>query len=253
MTERHEQIEAYVSGQMTPTEETAFLQEMERDQELSALVQTYQEVDSSLSDEDLMNFVGMLGEVNQEYQEKQRAAGKSSISWMTTIGGKLAIAASISLVALCTYLFWPISSADPQVWFDQYFEPYTYQSIRATDDRYPADLTIALELYQKGNYQAAIAGLVPRIDDQEYQIAARFYLSQALLADRQTNRAIVLLEQQLSGQPTVFDQTNEWSLALAYLGAGRMMEARDVARLIISTSGHSYATQALELLNAFPE
>ena len=251
MKAQHEEIEDYVSGSMSAAEHEAFSKRLADDKELAQLVAAYRAADDALMDEGLREFVVALEEVNAKHQAKTSDQKKQKHvvlqPWLRYV------AASLALLVIGTYFFWPVSVPEPQVWYAENFEPYPSQEIRAIDDRYPATLSNALSAYRQADYDAAIPVLDTWQNDSTFGVTATFFLAQAYLASGQVDQALPLLETQLAGPGSVYDQSNQWYLAMAYLFQNELNKARAISRQIIGTKGHAYRGQAMRLLSDFPE
>lgn len=154
------------------------------------------------------------------------------------------VAASVSVLAVCAYLFWP-RPEDPQRLFAQYFEPYP--NVIMPTVRGDVDTTLlerAYRAYDHGKFDDAIDFFRRAGQDDA---AVYLYLGNSYLATGDAENAIPLFEKVIS-EYDAFDDQAAWYLALGYLKNGNKGEAVKIfAR--ISEGRSSHAASAKKILS----
>lgn len=154
------------------------------------------------------------------------------------------VAASVSVLAVCAYLFWP-RPEDPQRLFAQYFEPYP--NVIMPTVRGDVDTTLlerAYRAYDHGKFDDAIDFFRRAGQDDA---AVYLYLGNSYLATGDAENAIPLFEKVIS-EYDAFDDQAAWYLALGYLKNGNKGEAMKIfAR--ISEGRSSHAASAKKILS----
>lgn len=154
------------------------------------------------------------------------------------------VAASVLVLVVCAYLFWP-RPADPQQVFALYFEPYP--NVIMPTVRGDGDTTLlakAYDAYDRGKFDAAIdffrgAG--------QADAAVYLYMGNSYLATGDAENAILLFDRVIS-EYDAFDDQAAWYLALGYLKQGNREEAVKIfAR--ISEGRSSRAASAKKILS----
>jgi len=229
-----ELIEAWLNGQLSEEEKSAFEKRMKEDPDFSKEVEMYQ---------DMMRGIDLAGEerireasngIERKLESEDFFKHNSTVRTMTNntktkpIGRWLAIAASLLvLVAAATYFFGSSQESSPQMAFEKYYQPDKKNLPEILDrleapglasaDKSAADsLAGALELYQKDQYTAARSALGTYLDNHPEDQVAKLYmgLSQLQLGEyaKASKHLVPLVEQK------DFAQLNmaKWYLALCY-------------------------------------
>ena len=249
---RFTEIESYLDGKMTPAQQQAFEARMATDKSLAQDVADSKTATNALKDEQLLDFVLALNEVQEAHDheaagQQQPAIGKrirlSSFWWR-------AAAAVLLLVVAGGTWYWynqaPTTNATGL--YVANFSPYPAQALRNNATNYPQALTEALQLYRDEKYQPASAALQVWQHDSLHATMATFYRAQALMAGSQVKQAIPLLKGMVAGQQTVFTQSAQWYLLLAYLQQQNTAAAQQQANQILAVPQHAYTQQTQLLL-----
>lgn len=129
--------------------------------------------------------------------------------------------------------------------FDDHFSPYPTQNIRGGGSI--AISTQALIAYDKKSYAESI-DLFRQLDQSKSSV--QLYLSNALLATSQFEKAIPILEK--LSQSKVYSTQGQWYLALVLIQQNSIEEAREVLGTL-SLTRNSYQQPAKDLLEALNE
>lgn len=251
MSELHEQIEKYVTEEMSPEELATFEDLMKKDPNLAEQVTLYKQSEAALANSDLLDFVATLQDVKQEHLQSKKPAQairqrrRRPVIWYS--------AAAVILICLSVFTFWPSSNPNHIDWYNKEFTPYPSQVLRNSSARYPDGLTNALTFYRDGKYDHALELLIPWQNDKTHGTLANFYHAQALMASGKINEAIPEWESQLKAEETVYTQTIQWYLTLSYLQIGETEQAKQQAKEILAIPQHAYTSHAEKLMKDFFE
>ena len=148
----------------------------------------------------------------------------------------MAIAASLSLIAIFSYQMFNLSRNDSEI-FLKYYKPY----YNVVDDPQrntsipPGDASV-FQLYDKGEYNKAIAGLRSALAINPTNHEASFYLGLSHLAMDQPDSAVLYLNKGAQ-QGSAFSEPAQWYLGLAYLKSGKIEMAKKVFTAISNKPG----------------
>lgn len=157
----------------------------------------------------------------------------------------LRVAASVSVLAICAYMFWP--QPDPQELFDKYFEPYPNVIMPTMRGEVDEDTTLmarGYKAYDREEYKEAI----DYFEKLKVKNAGIYlYLSNCYLAIGEADKAISLLENVIADYDE-FDAQAEWYLALGHLKRGSIVDAGRTLKGI--EEGGGYHTEKVKALRA---
>jgi len=202
MEKRTAQIDAYLSGSMTPEELKTFEQELETNSELK------QEVDLQRKTFALLEAAAFL-----ETKEKVRALNQQKSG--SSIGGALLKVAAVLLVLMIPTYFILNNQFNNEHLFAEYSEPYPDRitTMGTSDDELVSE---AMDLYNKKKYaEAAKRFETIRLSISENENIV-LYEAVSLTYSDQAKKAVSLLEVSLENNPSNFISL-EWQLILSYL------------------------------------
>ena len=240
-----ELIERFHEGKLHGQELDAFLERQQTDQDFAKMVEDYLETFKSI---DAVGRQGFMTEV-AEWEREIAADEQKPTTSMIPSRRLLAVAASILAVILpLAYLYFSSTNADSQALFASNFQPYeNLLASRSDEARVSEDLEVGLGLYEQGDYQKAALRLEAHIGKYPNDLAAKFYLAEALLASDQADDALSFYKLVANDSTSAFQELAEWRIALAYL----KLESRDLLGQqldhIIQAAGHEYLQSARKL------
>lgn len=150
------------------------------------------------------------------------------------------IAASI-LVLLGVSAFWFLSrpALNPEALFATHFKPYrnVVQPIVRGDDSMDVK-SLAFSKYEKGLYQDALDDFNSLLEDSD-DATIKFYKANTLLQIGQTEKAIIILEDNLVKTDSLLEK-HQWYLALAYMKIGKFEASKEQLNHIINNLDSEY-------------
>lgn len=248
-------IEAYLKGELSATEKTAFEEQLKTDSELAKAWKLNQEVDKAVTNPKDFEMEHKLKMAGEKHAQKYRA----ELEQPKPSNAKAIYLLVFALVAILIVGFFWINpqekegeiAKDPAQLFADAYELYDGSSnIRGTNLK--TTLAQAQENYKKGKNKEAIVLLSQLLENENLTsddaVLVRFYSGIAHLADNQTTAAKLELKRVLEIEGHAYTQQSQWYLALTSLKEGDAETARKWLRKVIATSPGKYANQAEDIL-----
>ena len=237
-----ERIDRYLKGQLTEEELQSFEAEMELDADLRNEVLLQRDIKigaEAYFDEELRE---KLAAVEQQQQVSDRPGRRFFFKPWRPVG----IAASVVLLLGLAYLIlMPSNSGDPQALFASYYQPYP--NIVNPIERSAANIqNDGLSNYEQGNYQQAVMQFEEELKQFPQSDFRLFYQALAYLEVGDNENALKNLAQ--INEPGEFYHPAQWYLALTYLKAENIDEAKNQLQVIADNPG-DYQRRAIELLD----
>jgi tetratricopeptide (TPR) repeat protein len=243
MEEEQDNIDNYLTGNVSEPERTAFEQRLQTDESLRAVVEEQTLLREGIARASRKEILQSL----RELEASLPAAEAPAIPlWRNAW---LQVAAGVSLLTVCAYLLWP-TAQEPATLFADYFEPYPNVIMPTVRGAVENDSTVkaqAFRAYDRQEYTKAIE-LFETLNLQD--ATALLYLGNSYLASGQPEKALPLLEKVLNNYD-VFHEQAEWYIAISYLKLEERDKAKEALRKVVVREG-SYKSKAqliLEKLN----
>ncbi|MEL6656979.1 MAG: hypothetical protein AAFY48_22715 [Bacteroidota bacterium] len=234
-----EEIAAYLAGELPEAERTAFAQQLEQNEDLATQVEqqrlTHQAVD-------LYTQLRTKEEIKAIYKNGARTR---SLPGRTI----LAVAASVALLLVAGFL-WQKNNYSNTALADQYSTPYPDRLTTMSGDA-EAQLTEAMEAYNRGDYAAAIPLLEGLPDSLSTNGLTQLYLGIAQLKQGQAANAQTSLE--AIPLDSAYQEAANWYLVLSELAQGQEVAARERLESIIAAEAYPgpAAQDLLKQLNSW--
>lgn len=225
-------IDRYLRGEMSSDEEQAFLDQANHDEALAEELELCRDIQRGAE----IHAARDLKSALQRHEQKTYKKRSPGSGWK--------VAASVVLLAAVGYIIFQMTGRDKNGIYDQYYTPYP-NIVNPLDRSENTGTDDGFRLYEKGQYQDAIAQLSQKLESDADHAAVHFYLAQSYLALEGTPEAITHLQQVPKGSD--FYEPASWYLALAWLKAGEQEKAREQLEKI-AASGSSYASRASDIL-----
>jgi hypothetical protein len=210
--EQLEQIEKYISQQMTDSEKILFENQLNNDAKLSKIVEQQRK----------MLFGFEVIEMKRQIKEA-RPVSSTKTPIIVLQQPYFLAAASIAIFFLVGWLLFrsDVFTPNTTLAYNEFYKPET----NARNNDCPQNL-VAFKSYQAGNYTQALGKSENIADDSTYCIA--YFRGINYLALNQTTKAIQLLETASRSKDETIAQKSEWYLGLTYLKAGEESKAKEV-------------------------
>lgn len=244
-------IEKYLAGEATDSElselkqlmndETA-KQEITLQRLMKGVMRAQEEKDfheqlNHLSEEILLP---KMGSKQNATKEKAKVKNLFPQSWV------LAIAATLTLLIVALVVFNQQFGNTSQDLYASYYQPLSAKNVRGTaQEELQANM---LKAYNTSDYQSA-KPLLEQLLEKQPENAERLtlLLANCLLNLDNTSKVIQLLKPLSIQNTSDFQEDAQWYLALSYLKANQIDEAKELIKEIQSNPNHLYTTKAKQL------
>jgi tetratricopeptide (TPR) repeat protein len=225
--EQLEKIIKYLDGELIGEEKQTFEQELENNLSLKQTIALVKEVDQTLSDENLLNYVDELKKVQANVNAEMLADTSGSEVMDNSHRHKIwpmhhwkmLAAASITLfITVSLFFYMNYSKPLNDKVFNRFYE--RYEASLLTRSAVPSDvndLIKAIQLYDKGDYTDAIAQFELIIKKDATNTAAHFFIGVSFIETKNFSKAIENLSFVIAQNDTAFIEHAEWYLALCYI------------------------------------
>lgn len=245
--EKYDLIERYCNGELSAEEEKQVMALQQQDSDFKQELELYQstlQVVDDLVEDDLKDYLSRVEKDLSSTNSKTNAIPLQI--WF-------AVAASVVIIIVFSYLFWPTNSS-PEALYEAYFEPYrnvVYPVSRSGE--LPTLIDSAFNYYEKRMYNEAILAF-ERIPSAypTTDLELDLYLGISYLANNDATRAKeILLKAQLKSSE--FTSEYQWYLALANLKLNNIPQAKQHLKSLQQQGGATWKKQATTLLNQLNE
>lgn len=248
-----ERIISYLGNEMTGNEILLLENDLKTDLTLQQTLEFVKEVDSTLADKEYISFAEKLQDVRIKFKynkdnskiedNKITSKHKFSLGW-----NLMTIAASLILIIFTVAVIKFTLKPTPESIFAQYYNRYEANiETRSEPTVGTSSLIIAIQLYDKGSYIAAIQSFLNIIKSDSNNTAARFFLGVSYMETKNISKAIENLNFVINQNDTAFVEHAEWYLALCYIKNGQKNDAISMLNKI-STSQNFYKKMAVDVL-----
>jgi len=247
-------IEAYLSNTMTETEVVDFEQKIKDNEELSAEVELFRNLNNVVYDKGALNFQKTMNEVGASFfQHKEVEVIAISPKIGTWLRQRWAIAASFLVFVVSALLIWQMqsgSAVSDEELFAQYYETYDLnQNIRGEGDSSNENLKLGIQQYKSKDFAAAVQTFLPLAVAKPQNDAIIFCLANAYL--NQSPPKLDLAKQQFeritTANTTIYVPKAQWFLALIALKNGDTEQTEILLKKVVA-SGDDIAGKARKLL-----
>ncbi|MEQ9443481.1 MAG: tetratricopeptide repeat protein [Cyclobacteriaceae bacterium] len=238
-------IDRYLSQDMSLQERTAFEQRIKEDKVLQQEVALQQDIAAGIHLFGGESLKKQLQAVEDEgrvvsFPPKDQKKGGTNYLW-------LGIAASLSALLIVAILVFN-RNEDPQTLYAAYYEPYpNVVNPAERSEGLPTDAAgQAMYYYEREEFEKAITLFTQEsaLDDQAYQ----FYLGVSYLGVQQAEEALTTLQPLLQDEQSAFYEPALWYTGLAQLQANQPEQAQEIFKKVVGLEG-DYTVEAQALLD----
>lgn len=239
MTFNNEQIEDFISGQLSGDEKKSFQQQLTEVPELAAEVSFRQDIEQALNDEAALDFQKLVQEKGAAYLAG-RTGGK--VRQLRSFNRLFAIAAAVLVLVASAVFVWqqftstPVSG--PEL-YAAYFEPYPLdQTQRGESDASDAIFEQGVQLYRSANYDEAITAFEEVAAADQQDVVTAFALANAYLNAEPAKSAAALVQFQkiIDHNRSVFVYRAKWFSALIHLQNEDLAQAKPLLQEVANSS-----------------
>ena len=236
--------ERYLAGELSQTETAEFEKQMAENPALAAAIEKLRAEDEAPVTEPETEAPDPPAEKPSKRPFMKRAQNMSW--WWMALAGMVMIAG--------VWLMQTSPDINTNTLFATYYRPGDLPvNYQGPNSPYPKDMQTAFGAFREGNYEGAQEILVGYQNDSLFGQQARIFIAHTQLLLKQNSEAVgtltALTEEALGDQK----QESQWLLCMAYLQAGNVQGAWDVATQIAETSQHPHRQEAQSVLAKLPD
>ena len=245
-------IEKYLDGELISEEKNSFENSMKNDDELRDLVNLHSEVNKSILESDIHNFRNLLHDIYAKFSETRKFTSKEKDSGKNFIWHKISIAAALILIiGLGSTYFFKHRLTTPYELYSRFYSPYQADvSIRSAGQTQNG-LILAIQLYQKKDYNTAFEILGNLLSNNKNNPAIRFYYGITAMELNRYETAIYQMNELINNNGQPYSIHAEWYLGLCYLKLNDKNKARHYFKKIVEDNSY-YSSRAREILKKLP-
>lgn len=232
-------IEAYVKGELTEKDTTAFEQQLQQDTDLKKEVEFYENMAQVVS------WQGLFEEAAAEMEGTKTEAKVVTMKQKRPFRRYLAIAATFAVLVIGGIFLWQSLNSSTDQQFANYFDPYPNDIAPITKGGgvVENDLVAGLQAYERGEYAAALS-IFQNLTPSD---TVQFYSSMIAMEQDNMEDAIEQLTV-LATSESDFQLQAEWYLALAALKQSNIERAVGILERIQANNRHPFRRKAADLL-----
>jgi Uncharacterized protein conserved in bacteria len=244
--EQLEKIIRYLDGEVVGEERQLLEKEIESDSSLQQTLRLIQDVNQTLADEDLMNFVNQLRDVQTETNQSVASERKKKkvIIWRA-----LAAACIVTVLTISAVIYFGNLHPSNDKIFATFYHRYEAELLtRSGEPSDVSELIKAIQLYDKGDYPEAIQKFESIIKSDASNTAARFFIGASYVELKNYTKAIDNFNYVITRNDTAFVEHAEWYLSLCYLKTNQTAKANALLHKI-ANGATFYKVMASEVLS----
>lgn len=245
--EKLEKIIKYLDGEVIGEEKQLLEKEIASSKDLTDTVYLIKEIDTIIQDTELVQFVNTMDEI--QTNEKNRTSFFYINGNNRFIGKKFLLAASVILfIVILSVLYFISTPASNENLYSQFYNKYDACYVTRSGSSSTDELIVAIQLYDKKQYQDAISQFNEIIKKDNKNSAAHFFIGVSYMETKEFDKAIKSLNIVLAQKDTAFLEHAEWYLALCYLKTNQIQQAKNIIDQIKSSDSY-YRGFATDLSN----
>lgn len=255
--EQLEKIIKYLDGEVTGDERQAFEKKLAEDVSLQEKLELVKDLNTTLADESLFNFVTKIQEISSSanyksvLDAKENPTDENKKNTAILLKRRFLSAAAVLLVMAISSIFY-LNFAGPrnERIYNQFYQKYESSLVTRSGNNETNDLIVAIQLYDKGKYKDAIARFSDLLQKDNSNTTAYFFIGLSYMETKTYDKAITSFHAIIAEQDTAFIEHAEWYMALCYVRTNQTKQASNLLKHI-SDSNSFYKIKAIDLLKKF--
>ncbi len=241
-TERVEDIDRYITGELSNEELKVFEDKLSSNPVLASDVRMYREIDSALEESDIMKIRSKLQTISKEVVKDRQRAIRMPLSKLAIAS----IAASLALILSIGGWILRQTSSDGEI-YSEFYQPYQSTGIiRSGNTTMDNTLTEALQKFNAQEYESALALFRQVVAYDSKNPVVHFYSGASYQETGRFNKAIEEYEIVVKDRDNLFVEQAEWYIGLCYLQTQERRKAyRQLQRISKSNSYYSKKAEAI--------
>ncbi len=241
------EIDAFIEGESDSEAYAEFVEEMNESQGLRDEVNLIKEVNSALSESDIVNLRSNLQHLSHEIYQQET---KSFLAVSPALRNlkKLGTVAAFLLVVFGFSLFFRLNDPSVKDIYDQVYDsPRALSAFRSASSHANDYLSEGIALYNQGDYPAALHSFGKTDREGAINPVAAFFSGASYQNLEQLGKAVTEYDKVILHKQNLFVEQAEWYRALSLLGSGDFDKAEGQLSSIVVRKGF-YSRNARELL-----
>lgn len=240
-----EEIEDYLNNELTEQQIALFEDELIYNKDLSAEIDLIKDIDRSIQENDIMQLRNNLRSIaNKNINEKQAEQSIAGRFWHRKMAISVVAASLIMLVGITGLIRY---SSDSNIYQDYYTKYETVGVSRSQESMSDKTFSLALQKYNKQDYQSALNLLQEVISKDPNNMASHFYSGISLQELGKYKNAIEEYEIVAIDKDNLFLEQAEWYIGLCYLQTREDKKAHKQFKKIANGNGF-YKEKAVAIL-----
>jgi tetratricopeptide (TPR) repeat protein len=237
----------YLGDEMSNQEKQLFEQEIAATRSLTKLQNLMEEIEDTVSDDQLFELVDKLKETQDLYNEVIGITYVVEKEKQIRINWRQIAAAVVTLMLIVTTLIFNFSrSANVRI-YDSYYKQYKGDMVGSRSSGSVNPMINAVQLYDKGEFNAAISMFGKILSRDATNTTAHFFMGISYMELHNYLNAIKNLSYVIDNKDIAFTSHAKWYLALCYLETGQNSKSAAVLSTLIDTN-NVYKIKAQDLL-----
>ena len=240
-----EEMDGYINNTLTEQQMSMFEDELIHNKDLYAEIELMKDIDRSIQETDIMqlrsNLRNIANENNNEKQAEQSITGRF---WHRKVAISVVAASLILLLGITTLVNY---TSGGDVYQDFYTRYETTGISRASNSMPDGTFSLALQKYNKKDYQSALNLLQEVISKDPNNMAGHFYSGVSLQELGKYQNAIKEYEVVVIDKDNLFMEQAEWYIGLCYIQTRDEKKAIQQFKKIADSNGF-YKEKAVAIL-----
>lgn len=240
-----EEIEGYLNNELTEQQIALFEDELIYNKNLSAEIELVKDIDRSLLENDIMQLRNNLRKItNENINEKKAEQSIAGRFWHRKMAVSVVAASLIMLLGITGLIRY---TSDSNIYQDYYTKYETVGVSRSQESMSDKTFTLALQKYNKQDYQSALNLLQEVISKDQNNMASHFYSGISLQELGKYKNAIEEYEIVVIDKDNLFIEQAEWYIGLCYVQTREDKKALKQFKKIANGNGF-YKEKAVAIL-----
>ncbi|PLX12912.1 MAG: hypothetical protein C0597_12395 [Marinilabiliales bacterium] len=245
MERKIEQLERYLTDEMSIREQVEFEELLRRDSELMQEFLLRKKINEAIQEKDIINLRDSLNDIADSNIKVK--PGRSIAYTYPSVA-----AVVVLLIVIANVYFNPFNKLDQQEIFQSYYD--TYPSINGhrsgTSAEQNVNLVSAFNYYDESNYKEAEPYFKWVLEKDQSNVSNQFYLAICLIENSKLSEAEIYLNDLILKQDHLFWEQSHWYLALVYIEQEKVEQAKAIFEKIVKEK-MTYASNAKKILKSF--
>jgi len=248
--EKDEIIEKYIRGELTGSELSQFVLELEQNKQLADDVKLHRQISEFLKDSKAIELRNTLDDIHKKRLENK----KGKIIRLFTSRWQYAAAAIFLLLAFSAVLFYTLRPTKSERLYAQYFKTYDASGIVRGNTPGPnsKEFQKGLDAYMNGDFETSYTLLnelsITSCLSDSHNAEVNFFMGVSAMHNENFNNAILSFEKVCKNKKSLYVESAQWYQALCYL----RKNDKEMALILfgkIASSDSYYKTNAQKIID----